>query len=64
MKTSLDAELFPNLCEVVEIPLHNQWVYLIQKNGNSSLRNQQKKDNFKMFTTKPINATIVKTYTF
>lgn len=34
----LDAELFPDECEVVEIPLHSQWVYLIQKNGSSSLR--------------------------
>ena len=55
MKTSLDAELFPNLCEVVEIPLHNQWVYLIQKNGNSSLRNQQKKDNLVIFSNNEIS---------
>jgi len=38
MLTDLDAELFPDDCEVVEIPLHNQRVYLIQKNGSSSLR--------------------------
>lgn len=38
MLTSLDAELFPDSCEVVEIPPHNQWVYLIYKNGNSGLR--------------------------
>jgi len=46
----LDTELFPDLCEVVEIPLHSQWVYLIQKNGNSSLRIQQTRDNLAVFT--------------
>ena len=45
MRTALDTELFPDLCEVVAMPLHNQWIYLIQKNGNSSLRLQQEKDN-------------------
>jgi hypothetical protein len=45
MLTALDQELFPKLCEVVAMPLHNQWIYLIQKNGNSSLRLQQEKDN-------------------
>jgi len=56
MKTSLDTELFPNLCEVVEIPLHNQWVYLIQKNGNTSLRLQQKRDNLTVFSNNEISA--------
>jgi hypothetical protein len=41
---------------VVEIPLHNQWVYLIQKNGNSSLRIQQSRDNLAMFTNDEISA--------
>lgn len=54
MKTALDTELFPELCEVVEIPLHNQWVYLIQKNGSSSLRIQQKKDALTLFTNDEI----------
>ena len=45
MQTALDTELFPELCEVVEIPLHNQWVYLIQKNGSSSLRVQRALNN-------------------
>ena len=49
MRTALDTELFPDLCEVVSLPLHNQWVYLIQKNGNSSLRDQQAKDNLAIF---------------
>jgi len=54
MRTALDTELFPDICEVVEIPLHNQWVYLIQKNGNSSLREQQAKDNLAVFTNDKI----------
>ena len=40
MQTALDIELFPDLCEVVEMPLHNQWVYLIQKNGNRMYINE------------------------
>jgi len=54
MQTALDTELFPDLCEVVEIPLHSQWVYLIQKNGNSSLRAQQSQDNLAMFANDQI----------
>jgi len=56
MKTALDTELFPELCEVVEMPLHNQWVYLIQKNGSSSLRIQQSRDNLAVFTNDKISA--------
>jgi hypothetical protein len=56
MQTALDTELFPKLCEVVEMPLHNQWVYLIQKNGSSSLRIQQSRDNLAVFTNNEISA--------
>ena len=56
MRTTLDTELFPDLCEVVEMPLHNQCVYLIQKNGNSSLRLQQTRDNLAVFTNDQIRA--------
>ena len=56
MRTALDTELFPKLCEVVEIPLHNQWVYLIQKNGSSSLKIQQSRDNLVVFTNDEISA--------
>jgi hypothetical protein len=56
MRTALDTELFPDLCEVVEMPLHNQCVYLIQKNGNSSLRLQQARDNLAVFTNDEISA--------
>ena len=56
MKTALDTELFPELCEVVEMPLHSQWVYLIQKNGSSSLRIQQLRDNLNMYANKEIHA--------
>jgi hypothetical protein len=38
MLTNLDCELYPDLCEVAEMPLHRQWVYMIQKNGTSSIR--------------------------
>ena len=54
MRTALDTELFPDRCEVVEMPLHNQWVYLIQKNGNSGLRVQQIKNNLAVFTNDQI----------
>jgi hypothetical protein len=54
MLTALDQELFPKLCEVVAMPLHNQWIYLIQKNGNSSLRAQQLQDNLAMFVNDQI----------
>ena len=56
MQTALDTELFPKLCEVVEMPLHSQWVYLIQKNGSSSLRIQQSRDNLVVFTNNEISA--------
>jgi hypothetical protein len=56
MQTALDTELFPKLCEVVHVPLHNQWVYLIQKNGSSSLRIQQSRDNLAVFTNDEISA--------
>jgi hypothetical protein len=56
MKTALDTELFPKLCEVVHVPLHNQLVYLIQKNGSSSLRIQQSRDNLAVFTNDEISA--------
>ena len=55
MKTALDTELFPKLCEVVEIPLHTQCVFLIQKNGSSSLKKQQVRDNLTMFINEQIS---------
>ena len=45
----LDAELFPDDCEVLEIPPHNQFVYLIQKNGNSSLRKERELHGYALF---------------
>jgi hypothetical protein len=38
MFTNIDFELYPDLCEVAHMPLHSQWVYMIQKNGTSSIR--------------------------
>jgi len=40
MLTDLDAVLFPDDCEVVEIPSHDRRIYLIMKNGSSSLRTE------------------------
>jgi hypothetical protein len=55
MRTALDTELFPDLCEVVAMPLHKQWVYIIQKNGSSSLSHQQSKDNLAVLTNDEIS---------
>ena len=54
MLTALDQELFPKRCEVVAMPLHNQWIYLIQKNGSSSLRLQQERNNLDVFCNEQI----------
>jgi hypothetical protein len=54
MLTEIDSILFSDDCEVVEMPLHNQWVYLIQKNGTSSLRNLEKKYNLKLLANEQI----------
>ena len=48
MLTRLDSELFPNDCEVVELKEHDQFVYLIQKNGSSSLRKEVRNKNLKV----------------
>lgn len=48
MLTDLDTELFPDNCEVVEIPPHNLYVYLIQKNGSSSLRDDAQKNGWQI----------------
>ena len=44
----LEQELFPDECEAVEMPLHNQWVFLIQKNGTSGLRVLAKKQQLRI----------------
>lgn len=55
MLTALDKELFPKLCEVVHVPLHNQWIYLIQKNGSSSVRLQQEQNNLEILCNEAIS---------
>ncbi len=55
MLTALDQELFPKLCEVVAMPLHNQWIFLIQKNGSSSLRLEQEQNNLDVFCNEQIS---------
>ena len=54
MLTGLDTVLFPDHCEVVEMPLHNQCVYLIQKNGSSSLRKQLDDDDLTLFVNQQV----------
>jgi hypothetical protein len=56
MRTAVDFELFPEDCEVAQIPLHNQWVYLIQKNGSSSIRLRLKKNNYIIFSNEQIRS--------
>lgn len=48
MLTNIDSELFPDDCEAVEIPSHNLWVYLIQKNGSTSLRRKCSQHQWRM----------------
>src|SRR5210317_1138681 len=54
MLTQFDTELFPNDCEVVEMLSHNQFVYLIQKNGSSSLRREIRDNNLKVYSNHEI----------
>lgn len=54
MLASIDQELFPDDCEVVEMPLHNQWIYLIQKNGSSSLKNLSRSQSLKTYRNQEI----------
>jgi len=56
MLTNFDFELFPDDCEVVEIPPHNQWVFLIQKNGSSSLRKTARKKQYRIYRNREIEA--------
>jgi hypothetical protein len=56
MLTNFDSELFPDDCEVVEIPSHNQWVYLVQKNGSSSLRKTAKKKQYRIYRNQEIES--------
>ena len=50
----LDAELFPDDCDVIEIPHHNQHVYLIQKNGNTSLRKENLRHGYRIYSNHEI----------
>jgi len=54
MLSEIDSILFSDDCEVVSLPLHSQWVYLIQKNGTSSLRNLQEKYNLSRLANQQI----------
>jgi hypothetical protein len=54
MLTFLDSELYPDDCEVVELPVHKQYVYLIHKNGSSSLRKDICSFNYKVYKNKDL----------
>ena len=56
MQTPLYIELFPDQCEVVEMPLHTQWIYLIQKNGSSSLRGIAERDNLSVLVNEQLKS--------
>ena len=54
MLTLLDSELSPNNCEVVELSSYNQYVYLIQKNGTSSLRKDIRNQKLRVYKNSEI----------
>lgn len=54
MLTQFDNELYPDDCEVVGIPSHNQFVYLIQKNGSTSLRKEARDHQLKIYKNQEI----------
>lgn len=54
MFTPLDNELFPEDCRVVHMPLCDQWIYWIQKNGTSSLRKECKLNNLNLYRNEEI----------
>jgi hypothetical protein len=56
MQTPLYTELFPDQCEVVEMPLHTQWIYLIQKNGSSSLRGIAERHNLSVLVNEQLKS--------
>lgn len=55
MLTEIDSILFSEDCEVVFLPLHNQFIYLIQKNGSTSLRLLQEKNNLALLVNEQIH---------
>lgn len=54
MLTQFDSELYPNDCEVVEMLSRNQFVYLIQKNGSSSIRREVQDNNLTVYRNEDI----------
>lgn len=56
MLTALDSELFPDDCEVVEIPPRGLKVYLIQKNGSTSLRLDAEKHGWRILKNKDLRS--------
>ena len=56
MLTDLDSMLFPDDCEVVAIPSHHRWIYLIQKNGSSSLRDEARAQGWNIYKNQELMA--------
>lgn len=54
MFTPLDDELYPDDCRVVHMPLCNQWIYWIQKNGTSSLMREHLSNNLRLYRNEEI----------
>lgn len=54
MLVPLDDILFPNDCKVVHMPLCDQWVFHIQKNGTSTLRKEQIRNDYRLYINEEI----------
>lgn len=54
MLAPLDTILHLEDCEVVEIPPYNQFIFLIYKNGSTSVTKEAGKNNYKIFTNQDI----------
>lgn len=54
MFTALDKELYPDDCDVVEIPHHNLYLYRMFKNGSSTLRFIAEKNHYRVFKKQEI----------
>lgn len=55
MLTQFDNKLYPNDCEVAEMPLLNQYIFLIQKNASTSLRSHCRKNNLKIYCNQELS---------
>ena len=54
MLTGLDKELYPDDCDVVEIPHHNLYLYRMLKNGSSTLEHLARQNHYRVFRNREI----------